>query len=60
MNLKDTAMARAFALGKLHFSEKLTAATVNAYLAMQRFARNYETTCKRLAGDVKNDEAMGR
>ena len=38
MNLKDTAMARAFARGKLDFSEKLTIHTRNAYLAVQRVA----------------------
>ena len=38
MEVKGTAMARAFARGKLLFSQKLTAATVNAYLAAQRVA----------------------
>ena len=36
MNLKDTAMARAFARGLLVLSEKQTAETGNALLAVQR------------------------
>ena len=39
VEVKGAAMARAFDRGKLIFSKKLTAATVNAYLAVQRIYR---------------------